>query len=205
MSNIRTTRDAVHHALPFIQGKVLDAGGGPTAKYRSIIQTKAKEYICLDAQAGGYVDVVGDVLNMPFQNDEFDTVVCNQVLEHVPGPVKLIHETWRVLKPGGHLICTAPFLEPVHADPGDYFRYTKQGMEALCVEQGFTIIEARPYGGFFSVMYSFIRFSWFNPYKKSSKNQRRVSRALEKVAAFLDKFTPPGIIYSDTLIIAQKK
>ena len=204
-TKIRSTREALIFSMPYVKGKVLDAGGGSVAKYRSLILSNASEYVCLDGQAGGYTDVVGDVLNMPFEDESFDTVVCNQVLEHVPGPFKLIEEAWRVLKPGNYFICTAPFLEPVHADPGDYFRYTQQGLEEICKKQGFSIVHSQTYGGFFTVMYSFLRFTWFSPYKKLSRNQKRISRFFGRIFVFLDRFTPPGIIYSDVLIIAKKK
>lgn len=205
MPHLSNTRAAVQHALPFVSGKVLDAGGGPAAKYRSLLQTKASGYICLDAQAGGHVDVVGDVLHMPFEDETFNTVVCNQVLEHVPQPRVLIAEAHRVLLSGGYFICTAPFLEPVHADPGDFFRYTTQGLKALCEDQGFRVVEAHPYGGVFSVLFSFIKFRWFSPYHKPSRIRRRVSTAIGRIFSALDSFVQPKIIYSDVLVIAQKK
>ena len=203
--NIGSTREALQYAAPYIRGKVLDAGGGSTAKYRSLILSHASEYVCLDGRAGGFTDVVGDVMDMPFQEGAFDTVVCNQVLEHVPQPKKVIAESYRVLKPGGHLICTVPFLEASHADPGDYFRYTFQGLETLCREAGFEITHIQPYGGLFSVLYSFIKFSWFSPYRKLSLTEKRLSRWLGNIFGFLDRFSNSKIIYSDVLIIAHKK
>lgn len=203
--NLRSTRDALHFALPYIHGKVLDAGGGSAAKYRSLILSRASTYVCLDARPGGFTDIVGDVMSMPFEGESFDSVICNQVLEHVPKPKKVIIESVRVLKRSGHFVCTAPFLEPNHADPGDYFRYTKQGLEELCVECGLSIIHAQPYGGIFSVIYSFVKFKWFNPYNKLSSLRKRISRWLGYVFLNLDSLTPPGIVYSDVLIIAKKK
>ncbi len=144
-------------------------------------------------------------MEMPFEENSFDTVVCNQVLEHVPDPKKVITESCRVLRPNGHFVCTAPFLEPNHADPGDYFRYTQQGLESLCVECGFEVVHAQPYGGVFSVVSSLIRFKWFNPYTKLSRIQKSISRILSRIFLGLDSLVVPGIIYSDVLIIARKK
>lgn len=192
-------------AIPFITGRVLDAGGGIDAKYKSIIISKAEEYICFDIKSGGNVDIVGDVLNMPFQEEDFDTVICNQVLEHVPEPEKLIAESYRVLKSGGHFILTAPFLSPIHADLGDFFRYTKEGLEFMFKKYNFDVIKAQPYGGLFSVIYSFIKFTLFNPYKPSIKNKRRTARYIEKFFIWLDTFhQTPQKIYSNCLIIGQK-
>jgi SAM-dependent methyltransferase len=202
---IQTTRDAVRFSLPYIKGKVLDAGGGTRAKYRSLILSNASEYVNLDGQPGGFTDVVGDVMKMPFDGSSFDTVVCNQVLEHIPRPADVIAEASRVLKPGGYFVCTAPFLEPNHADPGDYFRYTQQGLESLCEASDFSIVHTQSYGGVFLVLYSFIRFKWFNPYTKLSRTSKSISRILNSLFSFLDAYIHPGIIYSDVLIIAQKK
>lgn len=204
MSSIHTTRQALESSMPFVSGRVLDAGGGPSAKYRSLIQSKADKYVCLDAQSGGHVDVIGDVLQMPFQDESFDTVICNQVMEHVSMPAKLISESYRVLKPGGHFICTAPFLEPVHSDPGDFFRYTKEGLVSLCASQGFKIVRSQAYGGLFIVLYSFIKFKWFSPYRKLSRTRRKISRTVQNIFIFLDTLIKPIIVYSDVLVIAQK-
>ena len=42
-----------------------------------------------------------DIRHLPFQNDSFDAVICNHVLEHVPDDRKALSELWRVMKPGG--------------------------------------------------------------------------------------------------------
>ncbi|GCD78589.1 hypothetical protein JCM31826_20710 [Thermaurantimonas aggregans] len=46
----------------------------------------------------------GDILNIPFENEVFDLVICLGVLQHTPSTEKAIHELWRVVKPGGKLI-----------------------------------------------------------------------------------------------------
>lgn len=44
---------------------------------------------------------LGDTLNLPFRNDYFDVVICNNVYEHVSNPFKMVSEIYRVLKKGG--------------------------------------------------------------------------------------------------------
>ena len=70
------------YAQKYISGKTLDFGAG-SAKYREIIKQKATEYVALDMMPGENIDVVGDVLNAPFNNETFDTVMSTQVLENV--------------------------------------------------------------------------------------------------------------------------
>ena len=52
--------------------------------------------------------ICGSILEMPFPNNTFDIVISSEVIEHVPDPIKAIHEMHRVLKPGGSLVLTTP-------------------------------------------------------------------------------------------------
>jgi SAM-dependent methyltransferase len=52
--------------------------------------------------------VEGDIENMPFADASFGTVVCTEVLEHVPYPQQALREILRVLRPGGVLIGSVP-------------------------------------------------------------------------------------------------
>lgn len=53
-------------------------------------------------------DVKADICNLPFQNDFFDVILCNHVLEHIPNDTKAMQELYRVLKPGGWGIFQIP-------------------------------------------------------------------------------------------------
>lgn len=52
--------------------------------------------------------VVGSILDMPFQENSFDVIVCSEVIEHTPDPFKAVEKLYRVLKPGGTLALTVP-------------------------------------------------------------------------------------------------
>jgi len=83
-------------------------------------------------------DTKGDLLALPFPDDSFDGVVLTEVLEHCVDPQAAIREVFRVLKPGGLLLVTSPFLWPDHrtTDYKDYWRFTEQGWQLLL--QAFT-------------------------------------------------------------------
>ena len=49
---------------------------------------------------------------MPFQDGSYDSVICSEVLEHVPAPEESIKELIRVLKPGGVLALSVPRFLP---------------------------------------------------------------------------------------------
>jgi SAM-dependent methyltransferase len=56
-----------------------------------------------------------DIHQIPFEQNTFDAVLCNHVLEHVRDDIKAISEINRVLKPGGFAILQVPFFNPVGA------------------------------------------------------------------------------------------
>jgi len=53
-------------------------------------------------------DVKADITNLPFENDSFDIIFCNHVLEHIPNDTKAMQELYRVLKKGGMGIFQIP-------------------------------------------------------------------------------------------------
>ncbi|MGC9332062.1 MAG: methyltransferase domain-containing protein [Bacteroidales bacterium] len=53
-------------------------------------------------------DVKLDVMDMPFDDNTFDVVICNHVLEHVTSDIKAMKEIWRVLKPSGWAMLQVP-------------------------------------------------------------------------------------------------
>jgi ubiquinone/menaquinone biosynthesis C-methylase UbiE len=80
---------------------------------------------------GPGVDIVADAHNLPFDDNEFEVILCTEVLEHLKSPEIAIKEMKRVLKPSGKLILTTRFIFPLHDVPGDYWRFTKYGLEHL--------------------------------------------------------------------------
>jgi len=46
-------------------------------------------------------DVKADICDLPFKENQFDVILCNHVLEHIPDDKKAMEELYRVLKPGG--------------------------------------------------------------------------------------------------------
>jgi SAM-dependent methyltransferase len=131
------------------RGRVLDAGSGRGA-WRSTILARADacESVDLGPRGDDRPTWVGDLMDMPeVPSARYDTVVCHQVLEHLPEPGRALSEFRRVLVPGGTLIASAPHLSRLHELPHDYFRYTPNGMRALLERAGFADPEIRTYGG----------------------------------------------------------
>ncbi len=53
-------------------------------------------------------DVKADICNLPFEDNQYDLLFCNHVLEHIPDDTKAMKELYRVLKPGGMAILQIP-------------------------------------------------------------------------------------------------
>lgn len=123
-------------------GKILDIGSARGSYSKE--HFGAENVTTLDIEPPA--DVIGDVMNLPFQDDTFDCVVCLETLEHVKDPFKALNEIHRVLKSGGKFIGSAPFTYELHGESyGDYWRFTKQGWEQLLVK--FDIVHIRPVCG----------------------------------------------------------
>ena len=103
------------------------------------------------------IDVFGSVMELPFVDHSFDVVLCTEVLEHVPEPVKTLKEFHRVLKPGGHLILSVPFLYQTHEQPYDFFRYTPFGLHYMFTQAGFNIITCEARGEIVAVILYFLK------------------------------------------------
>lgn len=203
MSQFQQTREVIKYCAKYVKGKTLDFGAG-TAKYKKIITPFSSHYLAFDVVAGPNIDVVGDVLASPFSDGEFETIICSQVLEHVKKPWLVAKEISRILKVGGTCIVTVPFLIPYHADPADFFRFTKEGLVSIFEDNSFKIVESGAYGGNFTVLADLFRFTYLNPYKKKSRFQERATRYLLKISKVLDKLFKGKIIYSNSFIVAKK-
>lgn len=86
--------------------------------------------------------VTFDGVNMPFADNSFDVIYCNQVLEHVRHPNLLLKEVERVLIPGGYLIGSVSSLEPYHSYSN--WNYTVYGFALLIEEACMEVVELRP-------------------------------------------------------------
>lgn len=94
------------------------------------------------------------IFDLPFEDETFDAVVSDQVLEHLEGdPQHAIDETFRVLKPNGVALHTTCFINPIHACPRDYWRFTPQALDLLARKHG-EIIEASGWGNPYVWLYS---------------------------------------------------
>ena len=70
------------------------------AFYKRFRKLKNLEYTTTDLNSP-LADVRADICDLPFEDDTFDVILCNHVLEHIRDDTKAIRELYRVLRPGG--------------------------------------------------------------------------------------------------------
>ena len=77
------------------------------AFYNRFRQMKNIDYTTTDLNSP-LADVKADICNLPFEDNTYDIIFCNHVLEHIPDDTKAIQELYRVLKKGGMGIFQIP-------------------------------------------------------------------------------------------------
>ena len=133
------------------EGRWLDVGAGGGA-YREIFASRARQYVGLDPAPRGPGMVRGRGETLPFRAESFDVAVLSEVLEHVPDPAEVLAEARRVVRPGGGLLVTVPFVFYEHEAPHDYGRFTRRGLEALLARSGFEVAESGVVCGVMAVL-----------------------------------------------------
>jgi SAM-dependent methyltransferase len=111
---------------PAIQGRLLDVGCG-RKPYRSWFSS-VTAYVGLDVTADSEADVIvkpGE--RWPFEDESFDVVISTQVLEHVDDFDNVRAEIGRVLRPGGQVVISVPFIYNEHGAPEDFRRFSVYG------------------------------------------------------------------------------
>jgi SAM-dependent methyltransferase len=139
-----------HH----FHGRVLDVGGG---RRRGHFRPPAGTHWVV-ADLGGDCDVRADITALPFRTGAFDAIKATEILEHVADAAAALRECARVLDVGGHLVLTAPFLERIHGDPGDYTRFTDTMWARLLDEAALKPVHIAPQGGYFTHLAGLLRF-----------------------------------------------
>jgi glycosyltransferase involved in cell wall biosynthesis/SAM-dependent methyltransferase len=143
-------RETMRHFGPRLSGLLIDLGSG-YSPYRPLF-SNAKKYVAIDLARDRNSHIVADVQALPIASEVADSLVCAEVLEHVPDANRVIEEVVRILKPGGNILLTAPMSWNLHYEPYDFRRYTSYGLWQLLDRYGFEIMETRRIGGLFSLV-----------------------------------------------------
>jgi SAM-dependent methyltransferase len=179
------------HLPVHARGRLLDLGCGKVPLYL-VYGELVSETTCVDwsdsVHGSQHVDKACDLSEpLPFADASFDTILLSDVLEHLPEPEALWREMARVLRPGGTILVSVPFLYWLHETPHDFYRYTEFALRRFVERAGLELRHVEPLGGALEVLVDI-----------SAKVACRVRKigtaaamALQGVAGLLRR-TPPG-------------
>jgi SAM-dependent methyltransferase len=194
-----------HHA----RGRVLDVGCGDR-RFVPYCQTNTTQYIGLDYPITFFgkpenVHVFGTALSLPFADSAFDTVVSFEVLEHVTDGRRMVAEIQRVLKPGGHIILTTPFLWGEHCQPHDYCRFTVYGLKRLFEDEGLDVVEQLRANGFWTFWAQRLVYYLAPVYgRRLAWLHTAVTFMVLLCASLLEQLSPNDTDYTGSVIVGRK-
>jgi SAM-dependent methyltransferase len=139
----------------FVHGKLLDLGCGYVPLFDAYRQY-ITENICGDWEnsfhKNEYLDIQCDLTKkLPFADNEFDTIILSDVLEHIPEPKFLLTEIKRILRQDGVVLMSIPYFYWLHETPHDYYRYTEFVLKKFMEELQLELLILEPTGGAFDV------------------------------------------------------
>ena len=146
------TANFYSRAIPaYVNGRLLDMGCGKAPLY-GYYRNYCTEVTLADwpesLHQNQCIDIVCDLNRpLPFKDNEFDTILLSDVLEHLYEPIQLWEEMYRILSPHGKVLLNTPFFYWLHEIPHDYYRYTEHILQYMAESTGFRIIELDSFGG----------------------------------------------------------
>ena len=122
---------------------VVDFGAG-NAPYRPLFPATCETYLAADLPGNPLADVeIGPGGCLPLDDGSVNCVLSTQVLEHVADPHGYLLEARRVVTDDGCLILSTHGMWRYHPDPGDYWRWTLDGLRLELQRAGFQVVEHR--------------------------------------------------------------
>jgi len=202
----------VSELMLHMRGELLDIGCG-TKPYENICIVD--RYIGLEIESGesknnSKADCFYDGNDIPFNKDTFDSIMANQVFEHVFNPEQFLSEINRVCKLNGTLLLSVPFVWDEHEQPFDYARYSSFGLKHILEKNGFETVEFRKSNNGLEVIFQMINAYIF----KVTQTKYFIINLLltvllmgpiNLVGVILAKILPKNDdLYLDNIIVARK-
>ena len=146
--------------------RILDAGAGEQdhKNHCQHLEYVSQDFAQYDGQGDNHglqmgqwdykkLDIISDITQIPEPDNSFDAILCSEVFEHIPDPIKALKEFHRLLKKNGTLILTAPFCSLTHFSPYHYYSgYNRNFYQQVLPELGFEIIEITSNGDYFEYL-----------------------------------------------------
>lgn len=150
----KSLKMAVDELKSHISGEVLDLGCG-IMPYKNYLRSNGQisNYTGIDLENSDYhnkvkPDLYWDGITIPLGDESMDWVIATEFMEHYFDTQHILLEIKRVLKPGGRLFFTVPFIYMLHESPYDYHRFTPFSIESHFKKAHYGNINIYALGGF---------------------------------------------------------
>ena len=192
---------ALKEFLPQCKGVFLDIGCGEMP-YKPLIQQSGgiTKYIGMDIENPKYqINVKPDIFwngtHIPLADNYIDCAMATELFEHLPDINAVLKEIIRILKPGGTLFFTVPFIWPLHDMPQDEYRYTPFSIRRHLEHTGFQIDQLQALGGWDASLAQMIGL-WVKRRPMSDENRREFMTNLfpfyQELIKFEAQHKPPA-------------
>jgi SAM-dependent methyltransferase len=158
---------SIETVLPSGRGMALDLGAG-TRRHRLQIERAGYCYVSCDYHKNDRIDLQADAHHLPFSDETLDLVNIWQVIEFFQDPWLALREIRRVLKPGGFIIGSVSYLEPMQGET--YFYFSKNGLAEILQQSGFDDITILPGISCFPL----ISWTWMRQFSNNKRLMRGV-------------------------------
>lgn len=197
----RSLSKELKKSLAHAKGILLDIGAGK-APYRRLFEPRVKKYITLDFfDNKEKPDIIAPATRIPLKKGTVDTVLCTQVLEHLPDPIKAVSEMHRVLKRGGWCIASTHMAMVLHGEPHDYFRFTKYALKDVVFKR-FSEVRVIENGGSIYCLGQF--FAWAFNEQLPAVLSKPLILLLNVFVPMLDRMFFSTVLTNNYLILAKK-
>lgn len=165
-----------------LKGVCVDLASGKNPSYQRYWKLNCDKFIRSEYIGDNRPDLVVDLnRKIPLADNYADNVFLFNALYILKKPEESLKEVYRILKTGGILFLSSPFIANEMPEPDDYFRFTSQKLKDMLNEAGFSEVKIVPYGERFSATaYLLHNFFFFNT----------VRFFVFTAALFLDKIIP---------------
>jgi SAM-dependent methyltransferase len=185
---------------PMAGARALDLGADKSP-YRDALVSQGYELRTLDITRDGGADYAGTAESTGLPDASFDLVLCTQVIEHCMNPWAAVREIHRILKPGGHLVVSAPHVWFYHPHPTDHWRFTQEGMAHLCQEAGLIPVSLLAQGGSVLTLCQVLNFLAYGVLGQAGAP---LYAALNAVAAVGDRLAPNQLFCHNFACLARR-
>ena len=196
-------------------GHLLDIGCGNKPYQNWYNAVTSLQIGCDMAQSDAQkVDVICPATALAFEDNQFNTALCTQVLEHVYDHNAVLREANRVLQPGGKLILTVPFCWELHEEPHDFFRISKHGIKRLFEENNFSVVSIKSNGGKWAAAFQIMINTIYSTFKYKTVRAKilkiifvelRLCQLLNKLAIWIDKRYFDDVLTLNYIVVGEKK